>query len=605
MANVRPVSFPLTTLAFTSFSQETTFAQRDMLSLHKQYLVHISLIACDDLETYKRRAQAHLSGWLEAIHGKKNQTCVVIQVTSHSGDVLSGSRSTPISRAELVFEQLNADFASSKHATRIIQLRLKDRRDESWSQTIEMLADAIFWSFWSQAGALAEDIRRLEAQKELPGWNFATFFAIKESLALVFRDASLFEEALAIYDQLLELFLSTVYSANGTGWISDGGELDMDLVEECLASTPESTTLSRLESLRQSIAKGSSNLHGFFIYTFCNRVALLASLDNGTGIILSALELSTHVSGSGGQAAQWKFELATLVLSLADTIASKRKQLDECQYGKARRMLALMARQQLAPLLSQLAPIFTASESFFALQDLNSLGFDFEELAASTPIVSVFDARSWESVQKDRSAVLSVYNTLTLMAKDSIRASDRLEALIEFDVAMVHLLQGKSEVARSMVNRLIENPLYADWPLIRKQLYLLKASCGFKLGDYEGALKDTLESWHPGTSGLVSRLEKIGQLCKKTLTISTEPLLTCAIRGPLVKEKKMCLQLEVSWDVGEEVSFDSIVLSMASNRMDCQFRAEGVITLPSLGACSIELSPLVTLHNLNSKLIFA
>lgn len=601
MANVRPVSFPLTTLIFTLFSQDTTFAQRDMLSLHRQYLVHVSLIACDDLETYKRRAQAHLSSWLEAIHGKKNQTCIIIQVTSHSGDVLSGSRSTPISRAELVFEQMNADFGS-KHATRIIQLRLKDRKDESWSQTIEMLADAIYWSFWSQAGALAEDIRRLEAQKELPGWNFATFFAIKESLALVFKNASLFEEALAIYDQLLELFLSAVYSANGTEWTCDGGRLDMDLVEECLAS--ESTTPSRLESLRQSIAKGSSNLYDFFIYTFCNRVSLLASLGNGTGIIFSALELSTRVSGSTSQAAQWKFELATLVLSLADTIASKKKQSDTCQYGKARRMLALMARQQLASLLSQLTPLFTASESFFALQHLSSLGFDLGVIAASDLAVNVFDAGSWESVQGDRSAILSVYKTLTLMAKDSLRASDRLEALIDFDMAMVHLLQGENEIARSIADTLIENPLYADWSLIRKQLYLLKAICSFKLGDYEGALRDTLESWHPRTAGLVGRLEKIGQLCKGTLTIPTEPLVTCTIRGTLVTEEKMCLQLEVFWGVGEEASFDSIVLSMASDRMDCQFRAEGALKFPSLGTRSIELSPLVKLYGIISKINF-
>ena len=60
----------------------------------------------------------------------------------------------------------------------------------------------ILLSFGLRVRQYEEDIREREAQRDLPGWNFCTFFMLKEGLARGFESVGLVDDALTVYDEL-------------------------------------------------------------------------------------------------------------------------------------------------------------------------------------------------------------------------------------------------------------------------------------------------------------------------------------------------------------------------------------------------------------------
>ena len=77
-----------------------------------------------------------------------------------------------------------------------------------------------------------EEVKRSEGQRQMPGWNFCTFFVLKvgwslpvastrltapqESLAVLFEGMGLYEDALAQYDELEGLFFQVSKEKNMT-----------------------------------------------------------------------------------------------------------------------------------------------------------------------------------------------------------------------------------------------------------------------------------------------------------------------------------------------------------------------------------------------------
>lgn len=60
----------------------------------------------------------------------------------------------------------------------------------------------ILLSFDLRVSQYEEDIRKNDAQRSFPGWNFNTFFILKEGLARGFESVGLVEDALLGYDEL-------------------------------------------------------------------------------------------------------------------------------------------------------------------------------------------------------------------------------------------------------------------------------------------------------------------------------------------------------------------------------------------------------------------
>ncbi|KAJ9665420.1 hypothetical protein H2201_004498 [Coniosporium apollinis] len=110
-------------------------------------------------------------------------------------------------------------------------------------------------SFDLRVSQYEEDIREKDSQRALPGWNFCTFFVLKEGLARGFESVGLVEDALVGYDEL-SIGLDTVIREQAAGGSPDhGGAFLMyteDLQRQALAADEEAQESSNAQSYGRS-----------------------------------------------------------------------------------------------------------------------------------------------------------------------------------------------------------------------------------------------------------------------------------------------------------------------------------------------------------------
>ncbi|CAK7269048.1 hypothetical protein SEPCBS57363_003407 [Sporothrix epigloea] len=180
--------------------------------------------------------------------------------------------------------------------------------DGAWADVIDKLKSLILASFDVRVSQYEDDIREKDVQRKLPGWNFCTFFILKEGLARDFESVGLVEDALVGYDELsvgldtvlleqASLASSTLLKFTETlkeafqrapkcDIISNGDEDDdtvdlqatSDSKAECFApSIPISATK---KAYRELILANNVSVFDFRCYVFARQVALLLRLGN-------------------------------------------------------------------------------------------------------------------------------------------------------------------------------------------------------------------------------------------------------------------------------------------------------------------------------------
>ncbi|KAF2491824.1 hypothetical protein BU16DRAFT_565520 [Lophium mytilinum] len=227
--------------------------------LRRTPYLKVYLLRCDDSETYKASSRKLLREWVR-IHTPPSQSSssasapenhdafewlilhVVVPDTpaasqprgsgaagSNSGTTeKSGSTSRWTRGSTTIFEKIRADFnhASKSAPDRVAQVRLQkdvvpphmlpsgsavvsspysespQEQNNAWNDVIAKFKTLILLSFNLRVGQYEEDIRDKESQRSLPGWNFCTFFILKEGLARGFESVGLVEDALMGYDEL-------------------------------------------------------------------------------------------------------------------------------------------------------------------------------------------------------------------------------------------------------------------------------------------------------------------------------------------------------------------------------------------------------------------
>ena len=229
--------------------------------LHQTPYLKIYLLRCDDNETYKSASRKLLREWMNK-HGSPSKHSSILNKqenhdafewlilhvvwpdttaatqprwTRKSGGETEGSKEKSSSApkwsgrsSSTILEKIRADFNHSSKSSpdRVAQIRLqKDavppyvapwkpstpasmysesphEQENAWSDLISKLKALILMSFTLRVNQYEEDVREKEAQRRLPGWNFCTFFVLKEGLARAFESVGLTEDALVGYDEL-------------------------------------------------------------------------------------------------------------------------------------------------------------------------------------------------------------------------------------------------------------------------------------------------------------------------------------------------------------------------------------------------------------------
>ncbi|RMZ72823.1 tmem1 family [Pyrenophora seminiperda CCB06] len=308
------------------------------------------LLRCDDSETYKSTARKQVREWVKD-HTPPSQSStsstqenhdayewMIVHVVVPETPAASqprGSNSTtgekektgPASRwtrgTTTLLEKLRADFnVSSKTAPdRVAQIRVPKERvpphmlpapapaatpaitespqeqERAWADIIAKFKVLILLTFDLRVSQYEEDIRKNDAQRSFPGWNFNTFFILKEGLARGFESVGLVEDALLGYDEL-SIGLDSVIrdqsseQAQGSVLLSYSDDLYQTAAElahqqegsTSNASQPsihDDTPINALKKdYRGLILANNISVFDFRLYIFARQMFLLLRLGN-------------------------------------------------------------------------------------------------------------------------------------------------------------------------------------------------------------------------------------------------------------------------------------------------------------------------------------
>ena len=202
----------------------------------------VFLLRCDDSETYKGSSRKLLREWVKAHTPPSQSSTSINSQENHDAFewmivhvVLPDAQNNSAwpNRASLsVLDKIRADFNGSTKSTidRVAQIpaikslqvqgatvnpipsglardQFLKELNRAWEDLLSKAKALILTSFDLRVQQYEEDIKAKSAQRSLPGWNFCTFFVLKEGLARGFESVGLVEDALTGYDELaVELY---------------------------------------------------------------------------------------------------------------------------------------------------------------------------------------------------------------------------------------------------------------------------------------------------------------------------------------------------------------------------------------------------------------
>jgi hypothetical protein len=318
----------------------------------------VYLLRCDDSDAYKATARKQLREWVKT-HTPPSQSSssssksenhdafewMILHVvlpdtpaasqprgsTASTSGAGSSEKSTSSSRwtrgTSTILEKIRADFnISSKSAPdRVAQVRLQkdavpphmipttagtvspavtespQEQDKAWNDVILKFKTLILLSFDLRVSQYEEDIREKGSQRALPGWNFCTFFILKEGLARGFESAGLVEDALLGYDELSVGLDSILRDQAQEGAEDRGGtilsfteDLHQQAVEILKQSQKNDDGIedvsprfhddkpisSRKKNYRDLILSNNISIFDFRCYVFSRQMSLLLRLGN-------------------------------------------------------------------------------------------------------------------------------------------------------------------------------------------------------------------------------------------------------------------------------------------------------------------------------------
>ena len=329
----------------------------------------IYFLSCDDVEGYKASSRPQLRDWVnknsvlsQTTSAKTKQEnhdafeWLIVYLAQEGSDStktsakakseVDGSKKASTSRwttrsSKTVIEKVRSDFnGPSKHAVdHVAQFPMRsqhrtqgspkgksDDEDKDCNELVKRLKSLILASFDRRVQQYEEDIREKEMQRNLPGWNFNTFFVLKEGLARGFESVGLLEDALSSYHELtaglenvlLEQGTETSYMQGTAQFVPITDDLQRILFQslsELRQGQHDTGSMQRKISdlgswildtdrkpFRLLILENNISIFDFECYLFARKVSLLLRLANGSSSTKSPLVNSFNGLGQSANA---------------------------------------------------------------------------------------------------------------------------------------------------------------------------------------------------------------------------------------------------------------------------------------------------------------
>ncbi|KAK9457986.1 trafficking protein particle complex subunit 10 [Dipodascopsis uninucleata] len=457
--------------------------------LESPYLKLI-LVRCEDNETYRESVRKNIREWFSTkVASKRDTTEWLIIYYAANG---STSSSSALRFKNSVFDKIRADFNNTKEDRCIlisINYSSKVEANEAWSDAIAKVKDGVLDAFSSRVRVYEDEVKRIESQKSIPGWNFLTFFIMKEGLALSFESFALIEDALTQYDELENIFTELMKANSITFFQSVGSSAD--LAEHLLAQSNE-------DEIRKKIVENEISLLDFKKYLFSRQASLLLRLaTSASSPTIAAVRIAEFLFRtrkftaetrkmlvSYGRnpflVANWIYSITQEILEASEMepIAIEGGKTRDVAEGKAE--LILLARSS----LEQLGTWKGWRVGKDALEDV-----DLDEL--TQPDTEEIQKNIEDSLHPGiREALVNElsftkrYMELSEEAMAFFEVADRTRSVdkLRAQMAILKYKQKEYQQAADLLTKLPQLYLSQGWDVIAMNLFLIYADCLFKLG---------------------------------------------------------------------------------------------------------------------------
>ncbi|KAJ3509402.1 hypothetical protein NLJ89_g5241 [Agrocybe chaxingu] len=269
-ASVRTIQeLDVTLVSFDSLRDETT--SQIPVTLLEKPMMHLFILHCEDndLETYRNIHKRQIKDWHSSVISRKNQEWLILQIIRPDAARQQTGNFFQIKGS--VFDKLKTDF-NLERRDRCVQINWHSGTDNplAWAELVNKIKEGLAFAFDSALVLRQEEVKRSENQQTMPGWNFCTFFTLKESLASSFEGMNLLEEALIPYDELEALFYRV------------SKEKNMSWFGSLIQPNPEDESIPLLSLTRKPyrdlILANSISIFDFRIYLLARQCQLLAKM---------------------------------------------------------------------------------------------------------------------------------------------------------------------------------------------------------------------------------------------------------------------------------------------------------------------------------------
>lgn len=229
---------------------------------HNVFFVHIFLVGCDEVETYRNFTRKQIQEWLNTIMSKRNQEWIICHVASDTKSKglfnLGGGAN--------IYDKLKSDFNQHKRC-----MQLRGNSQDDWADLSKRINECVANTLSSQISQYEQDYIRLEEQRMMPGWNYCQYFILKEALVFTFELVGLYKDALNLYDELEASFFQTM-SEQGIPWFRKfGGTGAEDDSRDVLDYASK--------NYRELMIQNLISIFDFRLYLFSRQIQLLIKLN--------------------------------------------------------------------------------------------------------------------------------------------------------------------------------------------------------------------------------------------------------------------------------------------------------------------------------------
>ncbi|KAI0341805.1 hypothetical protein BDW22DRAFT_1377071 [Trametopsis cervina] len=519
-------------------------------TLLEKPLLNAYIVICEDTETYRNTVKKQIKDWHSSVTQRKNQEWLIIHIVRPDAKS-TGARIFQMKTS--VLDKIRADFNVDKK-DRCVQLVWASDNDNptAWAELIGKLKDGILAAFDAAVSQREDEVRRSEGQRQMPGWNFCTFFILKESLASSFEGMNLHEEALGTYEELEALFFQVIKDKN-MAWF---GSLASPSARD------DSAPLLSVERkpFRDLILANSISVLDFRMYLLARQCILLSSLGRIVEVGKKAIVFLQTFSRRLAEVKEdllppffiesWSYSSALSVVDQCD-IWAKSSDLDKASlanFNGVKGELTELARHELD--VFGVAAGFLPPRPPFSTTNASS---DQEKIQSDTssPDFSRISRAELQTSLKDKEAFYETYVNLTNRAielyvaagrrKFALRMHGSLAALDVVRERLSNALQtytslpahyaphGWTSLEAFMLTRSLDLHATSQKPRDKEWLNVLLDFLKAYVQDLGKALLITTEDHVAYTTSLVGRLRETSESLESEVTHYDHPALSVSV----------------------------------------------------------------------------